>query len=652
MAKYAIRKLVRQADGTVSPIWVDAETGQKVQDTTGYELVTDLAGDSNFDPDTPEEEEKPVEESKEEDKEPPYEPSGRVMFGSVYDNDVIFDQPDVPIRQASKPSKSTLNTDKNKKAEPTSRPAPSAVSKVDAKPIRAPAIEEFPSVSSTPSKTGNIFKDYADKVAGAQGTVAKFDNTGLSPKAIDMVDRLNQRGYGDLGVNSGYRDPSKNKSVGGANKSQHIQGNAIDLATKNLPDQVKQDILDAALVGGARGVGIYPGGSMHVDVRENPAFWGPAGYAGSTVEEMPEWARDNLQALLDGQGAAYLSKHNVPTPIERPDPDAIDSEMSVAKSLTPAEFASWGYKDRTPEEKSMVSYALAGELSPKSLEGLMLGEPEAIQEAANILGAIENRSASKNLSIPEVLNPTQVNSMMEQNKGVTTNNYASYKDAIDGMVDGFYGGKLSDSLTAPRATHWANMDIVSPAWSSYANEGVRIGDHTFFSDVSLKDGSAVEYGLPEFSAYESKPMAEARSSINNTVENSWASEASKSLTSSAPDFGSSGSSSSSKNDYSAKGGLDSPSESVGRGLGESSRDSYSRDSINQTAESSWSSKAGESIASSAPDFSSKSSGSSSSKGSSSSSSNSKGNDYSGDYSAKGGLDSPGEGARGGLGSWI
>ena len=182
--------------------------------------------------------------------------------------------------------------------------------------------------------------------AGMQGTIADFDRTGLSPSADAMASELDAMGFGSLGVNSGYRDPSRNARVGGARKSQHVRGNALDLATKGLPDFDKSRVLDAALSAGAKGVGAYPSGTIHVDTRAQPGFWGPNPknpYAGVSISQMPGWAQADLQALVDANGANYLPSginNNVPTPVSRPDLSAL---------AAPGAFSQASFNAMTPD---------------------------------------------------------------------------------------------------------------------------------------------------------------------------------------------------------------------------------------------------------------------------------------------------------------
>ena len=76
-------------------------------------------------------------------------------------------------------------------------------------------------------------------------------------------------------MNSGYRTPWHNASVGGASSSQHMKCNAADFT---IPGVAKSDLIAfakrQALVGG---LGCYPGRSfIHIDVRSRPrGYHGP-----------------------------------------------------------------------------------------------------------------------------------------------------------------------------------------------------------------------------------------------------------------------------------------------------------------------------------------------------------------------------------------
>ena len=68
-------------------------------------------------------------------------------------------------------------------------------------------------------------------------------------------------------VHSGYRTPRYNARIGGAARSQHCEGRALDVVPVLCSlEQLYAAVLERARVGQIRGVGKY-GGFIHMDVR-------------------------------------------------------------------------------------------------------------------------------------------------------------------------------------------------------------------------------------------------------------------------------------------------------------------------------------------------------------------------------------------------
>jgi len=135
---------------------------------------------------------------------------------------------------------------------------------------------------------------------------SKADLSNLSPAAARMAQALREAGIApNIEIISGYRDVNRNAAVGGAKGSRHTRGDAIDVSTAGLTDDQRAALLRTAIASGARGIGIYPGGSLHFDVRETPAFWGVNGsYRGSSVDQAPAWARGELAPLFGNTAVA------------------------------------------------------------------------------------------------------------------------------------------------------------------------------------------------------------------------------------------------------------------------------------------------------------------------------------------------------------
>lgn len=76
-------------------------------------------------------------------------------------------------------------------------------------------------------------------------------------------------------VNSGYRTPKYNKSIGGAPASQHLKAKAGDITAKSFtPKQLAAKIEKLIKAGKMKqgGLGVYPG-FIHYDTRGTKARW-------------------------------------------------------------------------------------------------------------------------------------------------------------------------------------------------------------------------------------------------------------------------------------------------------------------------------------------------------------------------------------------
>lgn len=91
--------------------------------------------------------------------------------------------------------------------------------------------------------------------------------TSVSSELLTKLEHLRRLG-GDrpLYVVSGHRCPWWNRQIGGASRSQHLFGRAVDLHEgRYTVAQAKQ--------AGFTGIGTRLGFAVHVDVRRSPATW-------------------------------------------------------------------------------------------------------------------------------------------------------------------------------------------------------------------------------------------------------------------------------------------------------------------------------------------------------------------------------------------
>lgn len=83
---------------------------------------------------------------------------------------------------------------------------------------------------------GNLYGPYfTEKELGLDNNyVSKKDRESMFLLVKFALNPLREK-YGPIRITSGYRDKYYNSQIGGANTSQHIQGEAVDLWCLNLP---------------------------------------------------------------------------------------------------------------------------------------------------------------------------------------------------------------------------------------------------------------------------------------------------------------------------------------------------------------------------------------------------------------------------------
>lgn len=95
---------------------------------------------------------------------------------------------------------------------------------------------------------------------------------------IELIDNLNvlrQELGSPLYVNSGYRSPEHNKSIGGSLNSQHLAGKAADIRSNEYtPKQIKEKIEELIKVGKMKQGGLSAYNTfVHYDIRGKKARW-------------------------------------------------------------------------------------------------------------------------------------------------------------------------------------------------------------------------------------------------------------------------------------------------------------------------------------------------------------------------------------------
>lgn len=188
---------------------------------------------------------------------------------------------------------------------------------------------------------------------------------------------------------------------------------------------------------------------------------------------------------------------------------SLDAASGTDMTANPGALASLGYTPRTEQDMADIGFALAGELGPYGLK--TLGDENSIskKELANMIATIENRAAATGKSIKDVLSPSQYNSLMEKNLGVTRANFTKYGDDIMAAVKDFYSPASFNNPV--NATHYANLSISNPGWAAGLLGDQKVGSHTFgrlsdeYSPSNTYSDVRTNFGLASY----------ARDQINN-----------------------------------------------------------------------------------------------------------------------------------------
>lgn len=106
-----------------------------------------------------------------------------------------------------------------------------------------------------------------------------------------------------LPVTSAARTPDQNKAAGGAQNSQHLDGNALDISLKGMTEEQKRAVVQRFLsdprVGG---FGYYPeSDSIHIDTRPGGRVaWGSDQTTNSIGRNWPSYISDSVTRWLQG----------------------------------------------------------------------------------------------------------------------------------------------------------------------------------------------------------------------------------------------------------------------------------------------------------------------------------------------------------------
>ena len=149
------------------------------------------------------------------------------------------------------------------------------------------------------------------------------DTVLISDKLVDLLQNIRDHFGAAVTINSAYRTESYNKKIGGATKSQHVNGTAADIVVKGAtPLEVAQYV--EHIMPDSGGIGVYQS-FTHVDVRTSRSRWdnrsgsevvvsGWPGYQEDTMTETDkavQWVQD--VGIMAGNSSGDMALDDKPT---------------------------------------------------------------------------------------------------------------------------------------------------------------------------------------------------------------------------------------------------------------------------------------------------------------------------------------------------
>lgn len=120
------------------------------------------------------------------------------------------------------------------------------------------------------------------------------DLENLNPEVVKLWEGVQSAFGRELPINSGYRGALRNKQAGGAKRSQHMDGNALDIDVSSLPQEDRLKLIEIASGQGFGGIGVYDN-ALHFDIGPK-RYWGPSHKAAS----LPTWAAGTISKHMKG----------------------------------------------------------------------------------------------------------------------------------------------------------------------------------------------------------------------------------------------------------------------------------------------------------------------------------------------------------------
>lgn len=118
------------------------------------------------------------------------------------------------------------------------------------------------------------------------------DTVLISDELVGLLQNIRNHFGAAVTINSAYRTESYNKKIGGATKSQHVNGTAADIVVKGAtPLEVAQYV--EHIMPDSGGIGVYQS-FTHVDVRTSRSRWDNRSGSEAVVSGWPGYQEDTM----------------------------------------------------------------------------------------------------------------------------------------------------------------------------------------------------------------------------------------------------------------------------------------------------------------------------------------------------------------------
>lgn len=138
----------------------------------------------------------------------------------------------------------------------------------------------------------------------------RFQDAKVDQAAVNVLDDVTAAfGKGALRITSGFRSQDHNNKTSFSTDSRHTHGDAFDIDVSGYNDAEKEQLISLFVASGARGVGHYDNGTIHVDFRSKGGK-GPGGLAlwynkNQPYTEGGKWFSEGINQGLASRGVTF-----------------------------------------------------------------------------------------------------------------------------------------------------------------------------------------------------------------------------------------------------------------------------------------------------------------------------------------------------------